>query len=427
MSKLKVTLAALLLLLPSAQVVMAKGGDKNKSAGLPYQTRVYLRRQCLINPNPHARPGAHTEAKAGAHAEFVGALAAIFLPVLIEKLLGGAGAALKKAGSEETLRDSGKLPTYLYQLSNKDDKNSLSINPDLGCLLVVRGRFNGGAPDTSTDEGRRIKRLQDDEIPVSEIAALYEAEIILSEDRTALRYEGRFFEVNQFQGGRSSKQRAVVVGITITGAGGKEGEPVLSLALTNIGEATAGTTMNDEQLKGKHSSWLGGLAISDASLKAIETIKFPDPDDPDKKKTLEVMPVTIEATFAETDSGNKALKFIGEVLDATKGDVAKTVSGEVTKDRGAEAEKKASEAADALEKLRQEEEAAFSALLKAESEQASADPLPANATDAQKAAYEAAQKVFEFEIEKAKRAWCVKSQALRNIGKAPDRVGRKCP
>jgi hypothetical protein len=424
MSKLKITLAVLLLLLPSAQVASAKDNDKNKSASPPYQTRVYLRSQCLINPNPNARPGAHTEAKAGPHAEFVGALAAIFLPVLIEKLLGGAGAALKKAGSEETLRDSGKLPTYLYQLSKEGDKNSLSINPNLGCLLVVRGRFNGVAPDTSTDEGQRIKKLRDSNIPVNEIAALYEAEIILSEDRTALRYEGRFFEVNQFQGGRSSKQRAVVVGITIAGAGDKEGEPVLSLALTNIGEATPGTTMNDEQLKGKHSSWLGGLAISETSMKAIETIKFPSKDFPGP--TLEVMPVTIEATFAETDSGNSALKFIGEVLDATKGDVSKTISGEITKDRGAEAEKKASEAADALEKLRQEEETAFSALLKAESEQANADPLPANATPAQKAAYEAAQKVLKFEVEKAGRAWCVKTQALKNMGKAPDR-GRECP
>lgn len=413
MAKMKIMLAALLLLLPSTPMVMAKGDKKKDKAAAAadarYETRVYVRNKCVINPRPVEK-------------EIIGALAGIFLPVLIEKLLGGLGGALKKAGDPETLRDSGRLPTYLYQLTQVDNKNALRINPDLGCVLVIRGSFAGASTaEPNTDEASRIQRLRDAHIPVSEIVALYEAEIMLADDGTALRYEGRFFEINKFQGGRSLKEpRAVVVGLSITGAGDKEGEPVLSLALTNMGMVPAGTVMDAGQLTSKRSSWLGGLAISDASLKAIETIKFPDPKNP--SRPFGIMPVTIEATIAETDDGNKALKFIGDILDATKSDVAKTVSGEITKDRGAEAEKKAAEAADALEKLRQEEETAYTALLKAESELAEAGPPPVNGTDAQKAAY----KVKEFEVEKAKRALCVKSQALRNIGQAPDR-GRTCP
>jgi hypothetical protein len=411
MLKMKVTLVVLLLLLPSATpAALAKGSDKNKNAAadINYETRVYVRDKCVVNPRPQ-------------QAEFIGALAGIFLPVLIEKLLGGLGGALKKAGDPEKLQDSGRLPTYLYQLTSVNAKNVLRINPELGCVLVVRGMF-AGAPATieNADEANRIQRLRDARIPVSEIAVLYEAEIMLSDDGTALRYEGRFFEINKFQGGRSPKQpRAVVLGLSITGAGDKEGEPVLSLALTNVGQVAAGTVMNADQLTSRRSSWLGGLAISDASLKAIETIKFPDPNNP--SRPFGIMPVTIEGTITETDDGNKALKFIGDILDATKGDVAKTVSGEITKDRGAEAKKKAGEAADALEKLRQEEESTYSELLKAESDLA-ANPLPAGADQAQQAAH----KVKEFEVEKAIRAWCVKTQALRNIGKAPDR-GRTCP
>ena len=68
-------------------------------------------------------------------------------------------------------------------------------------------------------------------------------------------------------------------------------------------------------------------------------------------------PITVEATIAETKSGSDALKFISEVLDATKTDVDKTVSAEVL-DR-----ERADEAASALEKLLKEEETAFAALL----------------------------------------------------------------
>src|SRR5207248_10852230 len=126
--------------------------------------------------------------------EFLPALAAIFLPLLIEKAIGGISAALKKAGSEEVLKDSGRLPTYLYQLSTVGGKNVLSLNSDFGCVLLVRGAFNSpDNPDKQStivitnqdqgifldpaDEGKRIKRLQDNGIPVREIAALYEAKI----------------------------------------------------------------------------------------------------------------------------------------------------------------------------------------------------------------------------------------------------------
>jgi hypothetical protein len=69
------------------------------------ETRVYLRRQCLLSePSKISAP---------AEPEIFGALAAIFLPLLIGKAIGGVSAALKKAGAEKTVKDSGRLPTYL--------------------------------------------------------------------------------------------------------------------------------------------------------------------------------------------------------------------------------------------------------------------------------------------------------------------------
>lgn len=171
------------------------------------------------------------------------------------------------------------------------------------------------------------------------------------------------------------------------------------------------TYLEPDDLTSRQSSWLGGLAISEASLKAIENME-------PLSQSVNVMPITIEATIAETQSGNEALKFIGEVLDAAKTDVAKTVSGEVL-DRG----KKADEAASAFEKLLGEEETAFKALLSAELEFAQLTPLSSPPTDAENKT----RLVKRFAIETAGGAWCVKFGALQQLGKAPTRPGHTCP
>lgn len=244
MRRMKVMLAALLLLFPMTRGVMARGGDKDKNknaaAGGPTETRVYTRNQCLFQP---------------ANPKIFGALAAIFLPLLLEKALGGLGGALKKAGSEETLRDSGREPTYMYQLVKTKDASKLQLHPQLvgGCVEVVRGVFDkpGMAPLAASEVSATVNMLRSASIPVRDVAAYYEAAVTLADDRTALLYQSTHFEVNRFQGSRSSKKRAVVVGLTISGVGSKEGEPVLSLALLNLGEVSAGTVMGPDELETK--------------------------------------------------------------------------------------------------------------------------------------------------------------------------------
>ena len=367
-----------------------------------FETRVFVRNSCLIRPK--------------AEQEFFAGLAAIFLPVLVEKLLGTAASALKKAGDDETLRASGRFPTYLYQLSNTGNSSELKLHPEFRSIIVVRGSF-----DTETgepppiDQSESVKKLRAGGIFVRELALVYEAEIEIADDGTALRYESRYFEVSRFieDGRKKSKNnddRAVVLSLTITGVGEKEGEPILSLATINLGELNGGAILGPEDLVSRQSSWLGGLAISEASLKAIENIKvLPG-------KPVNVMPITVEVTIAETQSGNAALKFIGEILDATKSKVAETVSGEVL-DRP----KKADEAASALEKLLQEEETAFKALLDAELDVAKLTPSsPPTEADIKELT------VKRFAIETAARAWCLKFGALKQLGRAPTRPGHTC-
>jgi len=399
-----------------------KKKDKNNVNQPQYETRVYIRRQCLISEDRDK------------NSQEAFGLLAIFLPLLINKALGGASSALKKAGSAQTLKDSGRLPTYLYQLSNKivpgqPNEQKLSLNPNMGCLLVVRGTFSGVDPsdqsrvnftgtdsrvlDAESDESSRITRLNNSNIPVTDIAVLYEAEIAISNDQTALNYKSRFLQVKSFQGGRSSDTRGLVMSIAINAPGAKEGEPTLSLALINLGNVKRGV-MGQRQLYTKSSSWLGGLGISDDALKAIETIKLED-----NQKQLGVMPVTFEATIAETDDGNKALLFIAEVLDATKDDVSKTVSDEILKDRGAEAKAKAKEATDAIEKLRQEEEEAYPSFLNAISELINAGinyPIPADNQPT------ITQQIKIAEVARTKRVWCGKYRALTMVGVSINRL-----
>lgn len=387
-----------------------------------FETRVYIRQQCFLSRISDKPKG-----------EIFGALAAIFVPLLIEKALGGVAAAFKKAGADETLKESGRLPTYLYRLTRNgkagaDAKNILGLNSDLSCLLVVRGTFSSPddipppatkygsevlLDDSEESEDQRIKLLNDNGIPVKQIALLYEAEISFAQDQTALRYTSRYLQVKAFQGGKSHDERVMAITLAVTGAGEKEGEPVLSLVSLNLGEISRNTILGPAELRSKRSGWVGGLGISSASAEALKTIDFPpEPKPPDDRKFLQIMPVTIEVVIAETDEGSKILKFIGEVLDSTKGEVSKAVSSEILKDPA-----KAKEAAaDALEKLRGEEETAYTTLLDAK---VSLAKLATDAKPEERA-------VAQFKIDAAKRAWCAKFKALNTLGIALTRADT-CP
>jgi hypothetical protein len=402
---------------------------KNEPPPSPSETRVYIRKQCILS------------AKDSNQREFFAALAGIFLPLLIKKALGGAAAALKKAGSPETLRDSGRLPTYLYKLSNtvkisEEDgsqhrEQKVDLNPDLGCVIVLRGAFSGPDDGDQTlvkfpaddnngalingDDTRRIARLNASSIPVTRIDTAYEAAVKISQDNTALYYEGRFLEVNAYQGSRSSKTpRAMVMSLALQDAGSKEGDSTLSLALMNLGDIRLGEVRGPDKLKSLRSSWLGGIGMNETSVKAIEKLEVKD----NEKKGI--MPVTVEATIVETEAGNATLRFIGDVLDSSKDDLTNTLSGEILKDRDKAAATAATAAADALEKLRQEEEAAYSDFLKAD-----ADLIAV--TTPTTPAETAARQVKVFERDRTKRLWCVKFGALQKVGAAPTGRTATCP
>jgi len=391
----------------------------------PIETRVYVRKQCLLSEPDKLQPPRVNQP------QFLGALASIFVPLLVDKGLSAVSGALRSAGAPETLRASAKLPTYLYQLTRNGEQRNLDLNSDLGCVIVVRGTFSSVDPpdqstirpftdrgvlsgDSEVDENRRIRRLVQNQIPVSSIAALYEAAIIKSNDKAALHYEGRFLEVNAFQGGRSSKTRGMVVSLAIYSPTARENETLLSLALQNVGDVDLGTVAGPNQLGSKRSSWLGGVGMTDAAVTALGKLKV------DNGQTIGVMPVTLEAQFVEVEKGNKTLVFIADVLDAKKEPLTKAISDQIL-----EGDKREKAEADALEALSVEEETAFANYLGKKAELAAVAPLPANPTAAQIEVRNTTVAAKTFEVTRTRRLWCNKYKALKAIGSAPAR-GEDC-
>lgn len=378
------------------------------------ETRVYVRPKCVLGANIPRSGTATDQQRVGPLA----ALGAIFIPVVVEKGLDLVANALRKAGSDKILRDSGKTPLYLYQLyeeqqANPGKQRGLRWHPQLGCVVVVRGAFDPTPEDSASDqqavapgtvdtgkdpkdEAARVKRLQASNIPVKTIALEYEAELIPSADRTAFRYESRFFEVSDFQSG--GDERAIAVSLVLNGAGVKEDEKTLAVAIMNLGQVKKHDIRGPDELRSQSSSWVGGTGISQESLKAIDSMTI------DPKKGAGVMPVTLEATVIETEKGNSMWTFIADVIDATKKDVAKTVTATVT-----EGEKRKEEALDALEKKRQEEETAYRAYLKAKNDR---EQLPDNAKQTEK-------DMKDFEVQATRRLWCASLLSLEKLGATP--------
>jgi hypothetical protein len=423
------------------------------------ETRVYLEPRCF----------ASEEAP-----RVVMAIAAVLLPIIIEKAIGAASGAIRSAGKKEPLQDSGRTPIYLYKVRDEIPENAkpavtasvsgpapsatpspsptpirkIELNPSLngGCVIIVRGKFDSNSiakPSTSPtpspspqpslafetnnpqlfgaddeSEAKRIKRLNDIGIPVKEIALLFEAKVTVSDDRTAIRYESQYLEIKTFQGKRSQdKPRGVVINIAMNGAGAKEDASLMSLATINLGEVSRKANgeriiMTPKSLEGYKTGWLSGPLMTKDVITLIQNLDLGD------EKYKEVFPATIVGTVTETENGSAALRFIADLLDATKKDVAKEISGELLKDREAEASKEAN----VLESARQQEEKAYADYLtakvnlaKSQADKKRVDETPGSSEESKDAAAKDVE--LKAALEKiAIRVWCEKYKALKNLG-----------
>lgn len=401
----------------------AKDSNSNQNES-PIETRVYVRKQCLVS---------ETKLKVGQ--ELGLELASIFVPILIKKAIGGLSSALKKAGKPKPLSDSGRYPTHLYQISGESStgangettiKKKLSLNPQLGCVIIVRGKFDGfddpkkqtligltqdevKIPETSAELNNKIQILKASGIPVKEIALLYEAEIKKSDDITALYYEGRFLGINSFQNSKSSKSRNLVISIAIKTPGSEDGKQAnLSLALMNLGQVNTDLILGPQKMKNIRSGWLNGIGVTEEYTNTLGKMEVTD------GKKVGFMPVTVVGEIIETENENKALLFIAEILSETKDEVTTKLSAEILKDRKKEAETEANEKAAKIEQLLADEEKAYPEYLQAILDLNEAGiaiyPVPSDIQPT------IAQQIKIAKVQEKQRAWCGKYKALLELG-----------
>ena len=374
-----------------------------------FETRVYIRKQCLLS-----EPKKLEEVKKVDKKGLPLALASIFLPIIIEKGIKAIGSALVNAGGEDKLQDSGILPTYLYQIGVTDNGESIvELNPEFGCVILVRGNFTGpdegpdfdspinyssgtGILDKQGQESQRIKRLDDNKIPVRKIAAVYEAKIHTSKEKNAFFYQSKFLQVNEFLGNRSSNIRGLVISFLMNGIAADEDDNELSVALINIGEIEKGVILGDD-ISNKKSGWRKGLGLSPEQISLIQDSNLNQSDG--------IAPVTITGTFTETENGNKALVFIGEVLKA-----GATAASEELSDQALKGKEREEEKATAIEEMQVDEAQAYDAYITA---RISRRDLSSSNEE------EIEQSVAK--LEEAERKWCKKYNALKKLGRAPVR------
>ncbi len=372
------------------------------------ETRVYTRKQCLLSQD--GKVGTVDDRSLG--------LAGIFIPILIGKAIGSISGALKKAGDPETLKDIGRFPTYLYNLvlvgGDGESKRRVNLNSDLNCIIVVRGEFVSEDPEDQRKissninrslfdvnlESERLIRLRESNIPIRKISMVFEAEMKLSNDKRAYLYESKFLQVNDFQGGRPQDSRSLVICLALYGVGAKEGEETLSLAMLNIGKLSRGV-LSSKRISAVKSSWLGGIGVPPDFLDSMSSISLSG------RTSMGVIPITLEATIAETDSGNKALRFIADVLTAGSEKLTQNLSDQILQDRS----KKAIEAEDAIEKAKLEEESAYKDYLEAQ------ESLSAQAASTSRA----------FDVVRTCRLWKRKFTSLQLTGVFPTRPNVTCP
>lgn len=316
--------------------------------------RLLLREVCIVNPLPQP----DEPQRASTRAVF-GPLAAIFVPKIVEAGIGGVATLLKKAGADETEQVSASRFATLYKT---DEQQKLEMNPDLGCLIGLYGTFEDAVGKPAGRNDLALQRLEAANVIPKDADILIVIEIAVrpTEDFTAMYLDTRHFSVRDFIGKRKTSDRAYVATLAITAPTATAEGETIALGNIDLGRVQRETLAigGPNGFPRFYSNLMPWKQISEASLEAYTSdVKR------DAAKKRAYMPVTFTLTLSETAEGNKFLVKLGELLEGTKGDVAKELSKVILP---AERKKAALEEELSAEKLYDAEEDAHIALLKAQ-------------------------------------------------------------
>lgn len=357
-------------------------------------TRTVVQKECVLS---EPRPPATNKALAAA-------LAAIFVPKLIEKGLDGLGAALKRAGEPDKVQLSGSAVLDLYVPTL--DKKGLEPNPGFGCVVIVHVNGNGAPqPPTTTPSPTlsklvRAKILNENEL----VSFAFEGRIERSSDLTAFWVVPTHFEVFQFAGKRQrEEERAYVATISLHKPISSVDGEAIAVANVDLGRYKKGGKLDvglPFPLASNLMPWPQLGERSSAAWKAAVEAGTP---------AIGYMPITFSTTITETADGNAFLKSLGEILQANKAEAAKEVSKELLP---AEREKADEAAESEIETLRTAEESAYTAALEALK---AFNAVSAEGTD---------KEILRAKLDRAKRLWQRSCGFLAAAGIESEPAGR---
>ncbi|MDX2151163.1 MAG: hypothetical protein SFV54_10545 [Bryobacteraceae bacterium] len=330
---MRTSLSRFALLLAIAAGASAPAQEARKTEPRP-EMRVYLRDACLINPvkvDPIKVLG-------------FGALAGVFVPRVIEWGLGAIGGLLQKAGAEATEQASGWRFTTMYVKA--ENEKTLSINKDLACVLGVYGIFEDRDKQKWSKEDKALFTLAKPlGIPENaDIDIVFEAQIVASEDSTAMHLDTRHFSVRDFIGDRNKNDRAYAATFAIAAPGASAAGDTIAVGTIDLGRFLKGGWFEPgpAEFPRFRSNLMPWKEITAASAKAYKA----DVEQGETKRR-EYMPVAVSLSITETADGNKFLAVLGELLNGAKADAAKALAGEILP-KSAEEKAKEESATEAL-------------------------------------------------------------------------------
>ena len=297
------------------------------------ELRVFVRDRCIVNPPP------------GHALESVSAMAATFVPKLIEIAIGGAASLLKKAGEDKTVQVSGSTFSNFYVA---DAKQALGVNTNVGCVLAVYGAFDGTA--TNKNDDYAVKRLRDGGIIGKDdsVEIIFEAAVRPSHDGTAFHLDTRCFKVLGLIGDSDKGERDLAVTLTITTASTNVTGDTIAIGTIDFGtlERNADLIPKDRPTDAYplfRSNLMPWGQITSASKAAYDAAVAAG-----RAAGKEYMPVTFTVTLSQTQKGHPFLAKLGELLEGAKKDAATALSKVILPEERAKTE---ADRADAAEKL----------------------------------------------------------------------------
>jgi hypothetical protein len=304
------------------------------------ECRLYLRRECLLNPPP-------SEERARSIA---GSLLALAAPKLIESFIGGIATLLKKAGDAETSQIHADRFTSLYLA---DDKQALSLSPELRCLVALWFETDA-APPADDDIAARLRGAG--MLPQGALlAGAFEATIEQVPDRTAFHLQTRYFCARQFIGDRGKKDRDYVVSLSLTAPDATPEGKTFALGTIDLGTVKRAGEVKPVDSGGAETPRLGSNLMPWSQISAASKTAYERDVAARQAAGRLYMPVTFRLTISETADGNAFLQAIGNLLGGAADDISKAVTKRLLPEEAAKAD---AEAAEGAAKLYEDELAA---------------------------------------------------------------------